>query len=387
MNIEKRGPLKGLVLAAGLGSRLRPLTNKTAKPLLPFFNIPILYLALCKFKMANIESVAANGHHNHEVLEKYLLKNPVYDDVFFSYEKNLLGSGGVYGNLKSWLDGSDLIAFNGDIVTDFSLSQLIEEHYGSHFGSKVSPLASLGLINGKNPRGNSIWIDENHTIISIEKEFTKNIKGPVKPFMFSGIQILSAKFTVDVKENTELDLIERFRHLIDKGELLKGFHQDCFWHDLGTPYGFFECHKNFCELLFKEYDCKQFDETGISLGLKAMDEKLTITYDKGQLNSSLKNLIANSSSLGIDFVSNQDMNFDCSGPNVFGNNASFNPHCKLGPNCFLSSDTNIDGQCSISDSVFFDQKNHALSGDHHKIIAMGELFVPFVAPPNTRKSD
>src|SRR3546814_13342689 len=91
------GGLAGVVLAAGAGTRLRPLTLLRPKVLCPVGNVPLIDLALAR--LGSVGSVAVNVHHGRAMLDAHL--DP---GVHRSYEESLLGTAGALGQLRGWLD-------------------------------------------------------------------------------------------------------------------------------------------------------------------------------------------------------------------------------------------------------------------------------------------
>src|SRR3546814_76600 len=101
------GGLAGVVLAAGAGTRLRPLTLLRPKVLCPVGNVPLIDLALAR--LGSVGSVAVNVHHGRAMLDAHL--DP---GVHRSYEESLLGTAGALGQLRGWLDGRAALVVNGD---------------------------------------------------------------------------------------------------------------------------------------------------------------------------------------------------------------------------------------------------------------------------------
>lgn len=102
----------GVVLAAGLGTRLRPLTDLVPKPLCPVDGVPLLDLALARVR-PHVEAVAVNVHHHRLALEAHLDEH--HPDVHRSIEEpEALGTAGAIGRLKPWIDGRPVLVHNSD---------------------------------------------------------------------------------------------------------------------------------------------------------------------------------------------------------------------------------------------------------------------------------
>ncbi len=113
--------LAGVVLAAGAGTRLRPLTSLRPKPLCPVGNVPLVDHALARLA-PYAESVAVNAHHHADQLVAHL-----DGKVHLSVEQPVaLGTAGALGRLRAWLDGRDVLLTNADSYLAGSLGSLVE---------------------------------------------------------------------------------------------------------------------------------------------------------------------------------------------------------------------------------------------------------------------
>jgi mannose-1-phosphate guanylyltransferase len=120
---------KAFVLGAGLGTRLRPLTNLLPKPLLPIFGKPLITFALDHLRQFGIERFWINTHH---LPEKFSTLFPAdeYDGAHLElvFEENLLDSGGGMKNLEQRIGEEVFIVYSGDILTDLPVKHLVDEH-------------------------------------------------------------------------------------------------------------------------------------------------------------------------------------------------------------------------------------------------------------------
>lgn len=110
--------LAGVVLAAGAGTRLRPLTFVRPKPLCPVDNVPLLDLAIARVAPA-VDAVAVNAHHGREAIEAHLAGRAVHVSV----ERDVaLGTAGALGHLRGWVDGRGVLVVNADAWCPGSLA-------------------------------------------------------------------------------------------------------------------------------------------------------------------------------------------------------------------------------------------------------------------------
>ncbi len=113
--------LVGVVLAAGRGTRLRPLTRLRPKALCPVGNVPLVDLALDRVRPA-VDDVAVNLHHGRRALDLHLA-----DDVHRSVEEDeALGTAGALGQLRPWIDGRGVLVVNADAWCPGSLAPFAE---------------------------------------------------------------------------------------------------------------------------------------------------------------------------------------------------------------------------------------------------------------------
>jgi mannose-1-phosphate guanylyltransferase len=121
---------QAFVLGAGLGTRLRPLTNDLPKPLIPIFQKPLITFALDHLCDLGIESFVINTHHLAAQFET-LFPDENYADRPLSlvHEPEILGTGGGIKNIQARLRDEPFIVYSGDLLTDFDLAPLIEEHF------------------------------------------------------------------------------------------------------------------------------------------------------------------------------------------------------------------------------------------------------------------
>ena len=119
--------MRAILLAAGLGTRLRPLTLGTPKCLMQIKGVPLLKIWLAKLKDAGFEKVLVNTHYLSEKVEHFL-SNEFSDFVEISYEKNLLGTAGTLIHNASFYEGEDVILIHADNYCNLNIKALIHAH-------------------------------------------------------------------------------------------------------------------------------------------------------------------------------------------------------------------------------------------------------------------
>ena len=117
------------MLGAGLGTRLRPLTNLVPKPLLPIFGKPLITFALDHLRQAGIERFWVNSHHLPAKFAAHFPENVYHGTPLeLVYEADLLETGGAIKNIEHRIGDEPFIVYSGDILTDLAIDRLVEEH-------------------------------------------------------------------------------------------------------------------------------------------------------------------------------------------------------------------------------------------------------------------
>jgi mannose-1-phosphate guanylyltransferase len=147
--------LQAFVLGAGLGTRLRPLTDELPKPLMPIFQKPLITFALDHLISHGVEQFVINTHHLAPHFQP-LLAGELYRGrpVKLVHEPDLLETGGGIKNAQRWLGQQPFIVYSGDILTDVDLQALLLEHARGRnevtLGLRKTGLAAgITLVNGR----------------------------------------------------------------------------------------------------------------------------------------------------------------------------------------------------------------------------------------------
>jgi mannose-1-phosphate guanylyltransferase len=233
--------LTAVILAAGFGTRLRPLSYRVPKPLFPILNRPLLGLILSKLEAAGFKRIAINAHHLAADI-KFFIETQVQLnlEIILSYETEILGTGGGLRNLAEFLGEGPFLVINGDILTDLDFAEVYNLH---------QPDAMATLVLHDYPRFNNVRLAEDGHVAA----FGTPPAGPVSstpPLAFSGIQIVSPRVFNLIPPKKFVNIIDTYRQAITAGETVAGSVQKgFFWQDIGTPQDYLEIH---CRLLAGE---------------------------------------------------------------------------------------------------------------------------------------
>jgi mannose-1-phosphate guanylyltransferase / phosphomannomutase len=126
---SSRQPVKAMVMAAGAGTRLRPLTFKLPKPMVPVANRPALEYTLRNLKKHGINDVVLNLHSHPQAIQDYFKDGKEWDlKITYSLERQLLGTAGGVKKMASFFEDGTFLVMSGDGLTDVDLTTLLEFH-------------------------------------------------------------------------------------------------------------------------------------------------------------------------------------------------------------------------------------------------------------------
>lgn len=219
--------MKALILAAGLGTRLRPYTDHTPKPLFPIDGQPLLDRLILQLSNAGCSVVAVNTHHLHEKIEAHISSMSYGIPVFTRHEPEILGTGGAIKNLSDFWDEGPFFVVNADILTDIDFKEVFDFHCAGN-----AP-ATLVLMDA--PPLNSVAVDCKGNISRFLSP-SELASSPPKSYTFTGIQVVEPLILSMIPENVFYSSIDVYRHLIAEKTPPRAFIDTTRkWQDLGTP--------------------------------------------------------------------------------------------------------------------------------------------------------
>lgn len=226
-------PRKAFILAAGFGTRLRPLTTHTPKPLLPVWGRPILDHTLDLLASWGVDEVVINAHHGREAIRAYVAarRDGPIRRLHFSPEEEILGTGGALANASRFIDDTAFWMINGDILADVSPIPLVDRF------EQTKATAILWMHPVRGPR--TVRMDG-------ERILDFNTPRPAaSTFTFCGLQLLSPEILEFIPPRGFSTIIAAYRQALDRGRTVLGFPAaDSFWADMGTPEAFIDAHRD-----------------------------------------------------------------------------------------------------------------------------------------------
>jgi NDP-sugar pyrophosphorylase family protein len=219
---------KAMILAAGLGTRMRPLTLDRAKPVLPVLNRPLLHWTLEMLAAHGIREAMINTHYLPRTVRASVGDGRAFGlEVSYSHEKEILGTGGGPRKVRRWIGDEPLLLLNGDVVFDFDLTALRRRH------ERSGAPATLALIPNPDPRHYSpVVTGPDGAIRSIARR-PRPARGTVS--MFTGVHILDPALLDRLPPGPSDTVRDLYAPLIAEGRPPVGMRVRGPWYDLGSP--------------------------------------------------------------------------------------------------------------------------------------------------------
>ena len=233
--------MKAMILAAGLGTRLEPLTRIRPKPLFPVLNRPLLDIIVEQLRGMGATAVIINAHHLADQVEQFVWGGKWGLQVEVRVEPQILGTGGGIKNCADFLrDAPFFMVVNADVFHTFDLSPAIHYHQAS------DNLATLVLCD--HPRFNQVGIDGEGRIVCVRKESITPSTSATQLLTFTGIHIISPQLLDAMPSGGFFGIMELYTELAARGEAIRGYQmQGGYWRDIGRVEDYKELHRDLLE--------------------------------------------------------------------------------------------------------------------------------------------
>ncbi|MBX7143131.1 MAG: NTP transferase domain-containing protein [Oligoflexia bacterium] len=227
--------MKGMILAAGLGTRLGEITKDRPKALVELDGVTMLEVVAKRLIEAGVDSLVINLHYKGELIKELVrARNSFGIKVQFSEEPKILGTGGGIKKARSFLDGNEpFIVHNCDVYSSANLAALISKHRAT------KAVATLATLTGK--ESSFLLVGPDGSICGWEvggkvRECYGDLKS-VNRVVFSGIQILSPSiFEVMASQAEEFSIVETYLNACKVGMRVQSESiANQYWIDIGTP--------------------------------------------------------------------------------------------------------------------------------------------------------
>lgn len=234
--------MKAMILAAGLGTRLRPLTESMPKALVPIHQAPLITYTLRLLRKYRIQEVVINLHYHGEEIKDLLKSGSDWDMlIHYSDEPRILGTGGGLKKAQRYFLDETFVLINGDILVEINLDEVIDFHRSS---KSISTLVLRDVPDAV--KWGPVGIDSGHRIRQIRGR-PQNPQEKLEKRMFTGIHLVDPEIFKYLPEKEESDIIETYIDLISRGKVLSGHTMTGYWMDIGTPERYKQIQDDFKE--------------------------------------------------------------------------------------------------------------------------------------------
>jgi NDP-sugar pyrophosphorylase family protein len=235
--------MKAMILAAGLGTRLRPLTDDRPKALVEVAGRTLLEITLARLRTFGVHEVIVNVHHFADKMSEYLDTHRNFGmRIEVSREDVLLDTGGglqqaAWFFLESGADSNEpFLLHNVDVLSTIDLARMAQFH------TERGALATLALQNRRTSR--PLLFDEQGLFRGRAGESMQDAPG-CEALAFSGIHVLSPRIFSKMKETGTFSIIDAYARLAAQGEKIVAFRaDDAYWRDLGRPENILEAARD-----------------------------------------------------------------------------------------------------------------------------------------------
>ncbi|MFQ5449373.1 MAG: sugar phosphate nucleotidyltransferase [Nitrospinaceae bacterium] len=233
--------MKAMILAAGFGTRLRPLTQALPKPMFPVMNRPLLEHTLGLLRANGIRDITVNVHHLPEKIIRHFGDGAEFGvDLHFSREKEILGTAGGIKAAQRFLDGGSFLVINSDVLVEIDLHRVLAYHK-----AKGSCLTLVVRKDASPEQFDPIEICPDGRIVHFVGASSMDLPNHTTRVMFTGIQIMEPEIFSRIPSGSFCGTAEDiFPEMIRDGLPVFGYLHEKYWIDLGNRRSYLQAHKD-----------------------------------------------------------------------------------------------------------------------------------------------
>ncbi|NBU57039.1 MAG: NDP-sugar synthase [Actinobacteria bacterium] len=224
----------GILLVGGFGTRLKPLTNESPKPMLPVAGLPVTEHQILAAKRAGIHTLVLATSYLAEVFTPYFGDGSRWAmKILYAVEKEPLGTGGAIRNAAQLLGGDEpIVVFNGDVLSRHSIADQI----AFHTANKAD--VTLHLIDVEDARAfGCVPTDADGRVTA----FLEKMENPVSRSINAGCYVFSPEVIDEIPLGHVVSIErETFPQLVADGRAVFGFKDQSYWLDVGSPAALFK---------------------------------------------------------------------------------------------------------------------------------------------------
>jgi mannose-1-phosphate guanylyltransferase len=227
----------GILLVGGFGTRLKPLTNQTPKPMLPVGGLPVTEHQLLAAKKAGINTIILATSYLAEVFTPYFGDGSKWDmKLLYAEEIEPLGTGGAIRNAASLVDfastNEEFVIFNGDVLSGHNIAAQLDFHRANQAD------VTLHLIDVADARAfGCVPTDSNGKVL----DFLEKMENPVTNSINAGCYVFNSSVISQIPAGKVVSIErETFPQLVKSGRPVYGYNEQSYWLDIGTPAALFK---------------------------------------------------------------------------------------------------------------------------------------------------
>ncbi len=333
--------MKAMILAAGLGERLMPLTEQRPKPLFPVVNLPVIRYNLEFLKHHGITDIVINLYHLPRMIEQELGDGSVMGvRITYSYEEELWGTGGGLKLVEPFFaDEECFVVMNADILLDCDLEDAIHFHrrHGATATMVLTQHAPIQVYG-------AVEVDENFAIRNIAGRLEDVRESERTPAVFTGVHILSPRIFEYIPPNIN-SCINAYAYpkMIRNGEKVLGYLMEGFWSDLGRPETYFAANMSYLDR---------------KISLRHYDPLAHFTLKPAKERSEL-------ACLGENVELGSEIEFKP--PFIVGHNVKIGDKAHIGPYAIVGDNCQLGKHSQVSEAIVF---SGCKVGNRSKVIGM-----------------
>lgn len=231
-------PMKALILAAGLGTRLRPVTNFIPKPLMPVFGISILERNVLQLRDQGVRELWINLHHMpRQIVQRLRNGEHLGVEIRYSLEPTILGTAGGIKKLESELRGEPFLVVNGDTFRHLDLEGLWNAH--RRMGH---PLTMLVQNNPQLEPHRSVSVGPRGEVLAFLDMYGEHTQDGAVRCDFLGVQVVEPEVLCMIPPDRPWELQRLYVRLLESGRGVGAHCDGGYWKDLGTLSAYREIH-------------------------------------------------------------------------------------------------------------------------------------------------
>jgi mannose-1-phosphate guanylyltransferase len=231
--------MKAMILAAGLGTRMRPLTDHCPKPLLPLLLQPILDHILAQLPRHGIHDIIINLHHHAEQLTRWLGDGSRWGvHLSLSFEPEILGTAGALKRVEPLLRDAPFLVLNADVLINMDLQALWHWH--------CQHQALVTMVLRPDPAARSygaVIVDADERVRLIRGRPSIHVQVTGQEMMFACVQVVDPQVLERIPpDGFSMTTTDVYPALIERHEAVYGYRYTGYWMDIGAPESYLQAH-------------------------------------------------------------------------------------------------------------------------------------------------